>query len=47
MEPVDAKKFVIFRECWRIEVDANITVNKIPDNFDSMGFGFEIRNLKI
>ena len=47
MEPVKANKFVMFGAWWRVEVDVNRTVNNIPANFSSMGFGVEFRKLYI
>ena len=45
MEPFEEMKFVMFRAWWSIEADINSTVNKIPDTFSPMGFGFEVRKL--
>ena len=46
MEPVEANKFVIFWSWWRIETDANFSVNNVPENFSSVGFGVNISQLK-
>ena len=46
-EPVKAKTFVIFEAWWRVEANADRTVNSIADNFSSMGFGVEFINLHV
>ena len=38
MEPVKAKKFVVFVTWWRVEADANLMINNIPDTYSSMEF---------
>ena len=47
MESVKAKKIVVFIALCRVDAESNFTVNKIPETFDSMGFGVEVSKLHI
>ena len=47
IEPVEAKKFVMFRPCRGVEVDSNRSVNNIPETFSSIRFVFETRKLHV
>ena len=47
MEPVDAKKFVMFLPCWRIEPDTDHSINNISRTLSVMRFGVDIRNLHV
>ena len=45
MEYIKEKNFVMVISWWRVEADANLAVNKIPEIFHSMGFGVEVSKL--
>ena len=47
MEPVKEKQFVMVRAWWKVEGDADCTVNNISDNLSSTEFGFEVRKLHV
>ena len=47
MELVKAKKFVMIGSWWKVEEDADHTVNNITETFYYMGFGVEVRKLNI
>ena len=47
MEPVRANEFVMFGALWRLEAETNCTVNNIPGDFVSMGFGADIIKLHV
>ena len=47
MELFKAKKFVMIGSWWKVEEDADHTVNNITETFYYMGFGVEVRKLNI
>ena len=47
MEPIKAKKFVMFRAWFRIEVYADCAFNKISRDFYSIGLRVDVRKLHV
>ena len=47
MEPVEARKFVMFRAWQRIEAFEILVVNDIPETFYYIRFEVEIRKLHV
>ena len=47
MDHAEVKTFLMFRDWWRKEADANRTINNIPETFDSMEFKVEVIKLHV